>query len=199
MNYPASNSEGGIWNPPAPTTGRPRRRWQRSVSIGAVIAIHIVGIVMFAAKPLGFRLPGTESEQAKNVVYLAEELAPPEPADTPDGLREDSFEALESDSNRRTRGDFVPPRLVRTTVPDTADFARRAAVEPGSPARVILAVKVSEQGVPSDIRVSTSSGNKQADAMAIEFARALRWNPAEERGRKSIAEIRLPVDLAAGD
>ena len=80
-----------------------------------------------------------------------------------------------------------------------ADFARRAGVAPGKPARVMLAVKVSELGVPSDIHVSTSSGNTQADALAIEYARVLRWNPAEEKGRKSIADIRLPVVLAARD
>ncbi len=50
--------------------------------------------------------------------------------------------------------------------------------------------------MPSDIRVSTSSGNAQADALAIEYARVLRWSPAEEKGRKSIANIRLPVVLA---
>ena len=38
---------------------------------------------MFAAKPLGFRLPGTESAQAQNLVYLAEQLTPPEPENTP--------------------------------------------------------------------------------------------------------------------
>jgi TonB family protein len=188
MSYPASKSDGGIWNPPAPTTGRSGRRWQRSFSIGAVVAIHIVGIVMFAAKPLGFRLPGTDSEGPQNVVYLAPELTPLEPAD-----------ALESDANRRARGDFVPPRLVRTTVPNPADFARRAGLDPARPARVILAVKVSELGVPDEIRVATSSGNTQADAMAIEFARVLRWTPAQEKGRKSAADIRLPVDLAAPD
>ena len=197
MNETASNRAAAIWNPPAPSTGREGVRWQRVLSIGAVVAIHIVGIVMFAARPLGFRLPG-DPEEARNVVYLASELAPPEPGNT-SGLPEDSAAALESDANRRARGDFIPPRLVRATVPDVADFARRAGVEAGKPARVILAVKVSEQGVPGDIRVSTSSGDAQVDAMAMEYARVLRWSPAEEKGRKSIANIRLPVVLATRD
>lgn len=199
MNETASKTAAAIWNPPAPTTGRSGMRWQRVLSIGAVVAIHIVGIVMFAARPLGFRLPGTDSGEAKNVVYLASELTPPEPESTPSELPEDSAAALESDANRRARGDFTPPRLVQTTVPNAADFARRAGLEPGKPARVILAVKVSELGVPSDIRVSTSSGNRQADALAIEYARVLRWSPAEEKGRKAIANIRLPVVLASRD
>ena len=79
MNEAASKGAAAIWHPPAPSTGREGVRWQRVLSIGAVVAIHIVGIVMFAAKPLGFRLPGMDSE-AQNVVYLAPELAPAEAA-----------------------------------------------------------------------------------------------------------------------
>lgn len=195
MNETASNRAAAIWNPPAPTTGREGVRWQRVLSIAAVVAIHIVGVVMFAARPLGFRLPG-DPEEARNVVYLASELAVPEPEALQTGLPEGSAAVLESDANRRARGDFIPPRLVQTTVPDAAGFARRAGVAAGKPVRVILAVKISEQGVPSDIRVSTSSGDRQADALAIEYARVLRWNPAEEKGRKSVANIRLPVTLA---
>ena len=82
-------------------------------------------------------------------------------------------------------------------MPNAGEFARRAGVAPGKPARVILAVRVSELGVPGDIRVSTSSGNTRADQQAIEYARALRWSPAQEKGRKSSADIRLPVVLAA--
>src|SRR5688572_19958490 len=148
MNETASNRAAAIWHPPAPSTGREGVRWQRVLSIGAVVAIHIVGVVMFAARPLGFRLPG-DPEEARNVVFLAEELAPPEAENLPSGLPEYSVAALESDANRRARGDLVPPRLVQATVPNAADFARRAGVEAGKPARVILAVKVSEQGVPS--------------------------------------------------
>ena len=194
MNETASERAAAIWNPPAPSTGREGVRWQRVLSIGAVVAIHIVGVVMFAARPLGFRLPG-DPEEARNVVFMAPELAPPEAENLP----VDSVAALESDANRRARGDLVPPRLVQATVPNAADFARRAGVQAGRPARVILAVKISEQGVPSDIRVSTSSGNTQADALAVEYARVLRWNPAPEKGQKAVANIRLPVVLAARD
>jgi TonB family protein len=199
MNETASKSAAAIWNPPAPSTGRAGMRWQRVLSIGAVVAIHIVGIVMFAARPLGFRLPGDESGESRNVVYLASELMPPDPENALPGPAENSATALESDANRRARGDFIPPRLVQKTVPDAADFAQRAGLQPGKPARVVLAVKVSALGVPSDIQVASSSGNTQADALAIEYARLLRWNPAQEQGRNSIANIRLPVVLASRD
>lgn len=185
-----------IWNPPAPTTGRAGRSWQRSLSIGAVVAIHIVGIVMFAAKPLGFRLPGMDPEN-ENVVYLDAELAAQEAAASAASAPADFFDSLESEASRRVRGDFVPPRLMRSSVPDIAEYVRRAGVEPGNPARVVLAVKVSELGVPGDIRVASSSGNTRADAMAVEFAGTLRWNPAEQQGRRSVADIRLPVELTA--
>jgi TonB family protein len=64
---------------------------------------------------------------------------------------------------------------------------------------VILAVEVTEQGAPGDVRVATSSGNTQADTLAIEYARTLRWDPANELGRTSRASIRLPVILAVSD
>lgn len=195
MNETASKSAAAIWNPPAPSTGRAGMRWQRFLSIGAVVAIHIVGIVMFAARPLGFRLPGVEPE-ARNVVFITAELTLPEPTQTSPLDLGDPAEVLEVDAHLRSSPDFVAPRLVKSSLPDAADFARRAGVEAGNAARVILAVNVSELGVATDIRVSTSSGDSQADALAIEYARALRWSPAMAGGKKSSVKIRLPVVLA---
>ena len=93
----------------------------------------------------------------------------------------------------------MPPRLVLTTVPDAADFARRAGRGTRQAGPGDACGEGFRAGVPGDIHVSTSSGNTQADALAIEYARVLRWNPAQEKGRKSIANIRLPVVLAASD
>jgi TonB family protein len=190
MTSPATNGAAELWAPPTPTTGRTRKRWQRSLSIGGVIAVHIVGIVMFAARPLGFRK--AEDEGAKNVVYLAEELSAPQPADARQGV----LDMLESDAARQPRGDFVPPRLVKSSLPDPADYARRAGVAPGAAAHVVLAVKINELGQPAEVRVSSGSGNSRTDELAIEFAKNLRWNPATDRGAKTGAEIRLPVTLA---
>lgn len=189
MTTPTSNAATGMWAPPTPSTGRTRRSWQRSLSIGGVIAVHIVGIVMFAARPLGFRKP---DEAPQNVVYLAEELSPAQAPDARQGV----LDMLESDAARQPRGDFVPPRLVKSSLPDPADYARRAGVAPGAAAHVLLAVKINDLGQPAEVRVSSGSGNSRADELAIEFAKNLRWNPATERGAKTGAEIRLPVTLA---
>jgi TonB family protein len=86
--------------------------------------------------------------------------------------------------------------LVKSSLPDPADYARRAGMAPGAAAHVTLAVKINELGQPAEVRVSSSSGNSRADELAIEFARHLRWNPATDRGAKTGAEIRLPVTLA---
>jgi TonB family protein len=190
MTSPATNGAAELWAPPTPTTGRTRKRWQRSLSIGGVIAVHIVGIVMFAARPLGFRK--AEDEAARNVVYLAEQLQPAQAVDA----RQSVLDMLESEAARQPRGDFVPPRLVKSSLPDPADYARRAGMAPGAAARVVLAVKINDQGQPAEVRVSSGSGNSRADELALEFARHLRWNPATDRGAKTGAEIRLPVTLA---
>ena len=191
MTSPATNGAAELWAPPTPSTGRTRKRWQRSLSIGGVIAVHVVGIVMFAARPLGFRK--ADDESAQNVVYLADQLTPSAQAAD---ARQSVLDMLESDAARQPRGDFVPPRLVKSSLPDPADYARRAGVAPGAAARVVLAVKIDELGQPAEIRVSSGSGNSRADELALEFARQLRWNPATERGAKTGAEIRLPVTLA---
>jgi len=196
MKTPATADATPIWAPPAPSTGRTRKRWQISLSIGAVVAIHIVGVVMFAARPLGFRK--ADDATAQNLVYLADQLTPPLAADAT-GARQSVADMLESDAARQPRGDFVPPRLVKSSVPELADYARRAGVRSDGPAHVVLAVKISELGVPAEIRVSSGSGNSRADEMAIEFARNLRWHPATDKGAKTGAEIRLPVTLALAD
>jgi TonB family protein len=192
MTSPATHGAAELWAPPTPSTGRTRKRWQRSLSIGGVIAVHIVGIVMFAARPLGFRK--AEDASAQNVVYLADQLTPG-PAQAPDA-RQTLLDMLESDSARQPRGDFVPPRLVKSTLPDPADFARRAGVAPGGAVHVVLAVKINELGHPAEVRVASGSGNSRTDELAIEFAKNLRWSPATDRGAKTGAEIRLPVTLA---
>lgn len=191
MTSPSPNAATELWAPPTPTTGRTRKRWQRSLSIGGVIAVHIVGIVMFAARPLGSR---KADEASQNVVYLADQLSA-DPAQAPDA-RQSVLDMLESDAARQPRGDFVPPRLVKSSLPDLADYARQAGVAPGAAAHVVLAVKINELGQPADVRVSSGSGNARADELAVAFAKNLRWNPATDKGAKTGAEIRLPVTLA---
>lgn len=191
MTNPASSGATELWAPPTPSTGRTRKRWQRSLSIGGVIAVHIVGIVMFAARPLGFRKP---EEPGPNVVYLADQLTL-EPAQAPDA-QQSVLDMLESEAARQPRGDFVPPRLVKSSLPDLAEYVRRAGVGPEAAARVVLAVKIDELGQPTEVRVSSGSGNSRADEQAVAFAKNLRWNPATDKGAKTAAEIRLPVTLA---
>lgn len=198
MNAPEPQDRQGIWAPPAPSTGRVVRRWQRTLSIGAVIALHIVLVVYLAARPLGWRLPGLDSAENPNVAWL-DSTVTADSAGAIAGQDLNPADLLESEAARRPRGDFVPPRLVRKSVTDVSSFARRAGIESGESARVILAVEVTEQGAPGDVRVSTSSGNAQADTLAIEYARTLRWDPANEHGRTSRASIRLPVILAVSD
>lgn len=96
----------------------------------------------------------------------------------------------------RVQQEFLPPRLDESSRRSTADFAKRAGVPPGRSVRVILAVTVTEQGTAGDVQVSITSGDSRVDALAVEYARVLRWSPAIVQGRNASMNIRLPVVLA---
>jgi len=172
MSGDAASHEAQIWAPPTPSAGRKKFRWQKITSIGAVAALHLVLLAMCAVRPLVIGSDG-QSADAKTVVYVTSDLTLPEPGH-----------------------ESRPARLIESSAPKTEDFARRAGVAPGKSVRVMLAVKVSGLGVASDIRVAASSGSSRADALAIEYARALRWRPAAGQVPDSYEEIRLPVVLA---
>ena len=149
--------------------------------IGVVVAMHVVLALMIAVRPDKFGPPG---DDAKKVVYVAPDLTVSEPRIV-DGTPEIPY-----------GGDVRPPRLLASAAPNIADFARRAGVAPGKSTRVILTVNVTELGVAGAIRIAASSGSPPVDALAIEYARALRWSPASVQGRKASVNIRLPVEFA---
>jgi TonB family protein len=175
MSQPASKIALEFWSPPLPSAGRKRANRQRMLVIGVVIAMHIVLALMIVVRPdmLGM---DSESAEAKNLVFVTSDLTQTAPIPK-----------------------LVDLKPLASPAPRIADFARRARVAPGKSERVILAVKVMESGVAGDIRVAVSSGSRTADALAIEYARALRWNPADVQGRKSGLDVRLPVVLALPD
>ncbi len=215
MNHPAAKIEVDIWMPPVAATRVERRRdagWRRVLSCGAVAALHVVVALLLVPRPWQRGASTAESQPAMTATLLSIESARPEIAaneadagaspetrfelPAPPRLPEPFEEKLEEAPETPVQA-FVPPRLDEKSRLDMADFARRAGIDPGRSARVILAVTVNEQGVAADIRVAISSGDSLVDALAVEYARALRWDPAIVQGRNSSMNIRLPVVLAA--
>jgi TonB family protein len=92
--------------------------------------------------------------------------------------------------------EFSPPRLRENEAPSPIVFASRAGIDITRAARVILTVTVTDEGTAGEVAVTISSGNSKLDLVAIEYVRALRWDPAIVQGRQSSMNIRLPVVFA---
>lgn len=171
MSPPASKSVTEFWTPPAPTTGRKRAPRQRMLIIGVVVAMHVVLALMIAVHPQALGLGDDADPDAKKVVYITSELA--------------------------SRPIPSLPGLLDSSLPDAVEFARRAGLEPGKSARVVLDVKVTQRGVADSIRVAISSGSERVDAAAVDYARALRWSPVIAQDGRQHRDFRLPVVLEA--
>jgi|SRR5215831_13710045 len=218
MESPAPKIEVETWTEPAapaPAWQAPRldARWRRALTGVAALAIHVLVLVSLASRQ---SLPEGKQAAPPFVTTMTLESEPmPAAAEirsfepelnalnerrigvmTPPALPEDALDMSFEKPEEPVVRDFQPPRLEAGSLPDTAEFARRAGVAPGKSARVILAVTVTERGTAGDILVTVGSGNSRADALAVEYARALRWSPAVVQGRNSSMKIRLPVVLA---
>jgi TonB family protein len=90
--------------------------------------------------------------------------------------------------------EFAPPRLDSSeSLPNIHDYASRASIVTGTKARVILRIEVLVDGTVGNVSVETTSGIPQADAAAVEYARALKWKPGLAAGRAQTMTIRFPV------
>ena len=76
-------------------------------------------------------------------------------------------------------------------------FARQAALLPGEGATVVLRVEILESGEPGRMFVDTSSGSRQVDDAAMEYARANRWYSGRVDGSAQPMWIRWGIRLQA--
>jgi TonB family protein len=87
------------------------------------------------------------------------------------------------------------PRLARVQFADPASFARRAHLLPGRAVTVVLRVEVTADGTVGAADVIRSSGNRAADAAAVDYALALRWIPGTIDHQPKAVRVSLPVTL----
>jgi len=88
------------------------------------------------------------------------------------------------------------PRLRRIQTVDMATFARRAGLTAGQSRTVILVAEIQEDGEPNQVDVARSSGNATVDAVAVDYALALRWIPATRERKPLSMRISFPITLA---
>ena len=88
------------------------------------------------------------------------------------------------------------PNYLRNPAPE---YPRQARMS-GQEGTVILRVKVDPQGVPSEVRVSTSSGFASLDDSAeTTVRRKWRFKPAAQAGRPIAADVLIPIRFAIKD
>jgi TonB family protein len=71
--------------------------------------------------------------------------------------------------------------------------AAMSAIGAGLEARVVLQLRVDEQGYVRDVDVSRSSGNEQLDDAATWIAEQMRFRPAQHGGTAVPALVEIPV------
>jgi TonB family protein len=90
-------------------------------------------------------------------------------------------------------GSASTPRLSRLQTVSSAVYARKAGVAPGHPATVVLAILISEDGQVNEVHVARSCGNAAVDAVAVDYALALRWIPGTQNHQPQAMRITFPV------
>lgn len=86
------------------------------------------------------------------------------------------------------------PRVAGESTPPPAYPAGAAAQGIGG--RVMLLIDIDASGLPTNITVEEADPAGVFDAVAVEAARAWRFNPAIEDGRAVPSRVRVPVDFS---
>jgi len=94
-------------------------------------------------------------------------------------------------------GSSSAPRLSRFQRVDVREYARRAHVQPGKPATVVLVVRVGEDGYANAVDIARSCGNSRVDAAAVDYALELHWIPGTQNHIPQAQRILLAVILSA--
>jgi TonB family protein len=89
------------------------------------------------------------------------------------------------------------PTLVGLAQPDMSAYVRQASLPRGAGATIVLRIEVLESGDPGQILIDTSSGSRQTDQAAIDYARTLHWNAGRVNGTVHAIWIRWAVRLQA--
>jgi TonB family protein len=89
------------------------------------------------------------------------------------------------------------PIIKNANPADMGPFIARAALLHGEGATVVLRVEVLETGAPGRIEVDASSGSRQVDEAAVDYARTRRWVAGRVNGIPQTTWIRWGVRMQA--
>jgi TonB family protein len=175
--------------------------------LGLVLTVHVVGVVLFtystpvliarsasAQSVTAFLLPkirdgGSDlpADISALVVRLDRQITALH-IDQP----QINFEVVRNGSALS-----AAPTLIGISQPDMRAYVRQASLSRGEGATVVLRIEVLESGDPGRIQIDASSGSRQIDQAAIDYARTLHWNAGRVNGVARAVWIRWGVRLQA--
>jgi len=70
------------------------------------------------------------------------------------------------------------------------------ALRRGEGGKVVLQVRIDENGLPTDVDVARRSGSRELDRAAIQAVREWRFKPAIQNGKPVSSVVELPIDFS---
>ena len=178
----------------------------RYFAIAAVLMAHLVGIVLFTRLTNIERPPNPQPTvptfEARILVQRSGDPTPiPEISVhfvDPDmnALMMLRFDDLEDLDLSGVIAVSSAPQLRRIQITDTEGYARKAGLQIGQAATVLLAIEVLPDGTVGEATVNRSSGTAAVDAAAIEYAKGLRWIPGTADHQPRAMRILFPITLS---
>jgi len=89
------------------------------------------------------------------------------------------------------------PRPLDGAQPPIRPYAQRAGLLDGESAYVVLRILVLAAGTVGDVAVDVSSGSRQVDQSAMDYARVMRWIPGRTGDAEEPTWVRMGIRLAA--
>lgn len=130
------------------------------------------------------------------IVQKSEEFAPPEPAPTPPQSQVAQSQADNSKSKEKTMAEQYTPASSRA---DYLNNPRPAypymAKSRGWTGKVLLRVRVSEDGAAESVDIERTSGHEVLDESAQDAVKKWRFAPAKLGGRVVACTVVVPVDF----
>lgn len=101
------------------------------------------------------------------------------------------------DVARNGRATIAAPSLRPDNTVNLAPYIAQAALLPGEGATVVLRIEVLATGEPGRIEIDASSGSRQVDQAAIDYAKQLHWYAGRTGDNPQFMWIRWGVRLQA--
>lgn len=104
---------------------------------------------------------------------------------------------IDFSTTRNNAAASAAPSLQEGTRNTTEPFIKQAALLPGEGATVVLRIEVLKSGEPGQIEIDASSGSRQVDQAAVDYARTRHWYAGRVNGEPHSMWIRWGVRLQA--